>query len=78
MRGTVFMLLLVAYIGIQWTLSGRAYRHRVDPARPAWGFDIFFPERYTAEGQEARKLAARFVVIGAAAIAIAMILLSPP
>ena len=78
MRGILFVILLFSYIGIEWHLSGRAYQYRVDPERPAWGFDIFFPERFNNAGQTSRRAAVRFLVGGAVLLAVAIVLLSPP
>ena len=76
MRGIVSIVLLFAYAFGGSHFWWRAMLGRRDVQRPRWGFDIFRPELFTAEGQADRRLAARFYLIGAPVLIVALWLLA--
>jgi len=57
-------------------LFRRAEVGRWDHSSPYWAFDIFRPQLFTPEGQRSRRVAARFYVIGAPVMVLALWALS--
>ncbi len=70
MGGWLWFVLLGAYVLIGNLLAIRAFRYRVDPNEPHWGYQIWYSRFFTPEGQVPRRLAVAFFVLGGLALAL--------
>jgi hypothetical protein len=66
---------LIVGLFIVWGLVGnhlalRAFRYRVDPNAPRWGYQIWYSRFFTAEGQGPRRRAVWFFVLGGLVIVV--------
>jgi hypothetical protein len=62
--GWLWIVLAFAWGIIGNLLALRAFRYRVDPNGPSWGYQIWYSRFFTPEGQGPRRLAIGFVVVG--------------
>jgi len=66
--GWILLGLIVIYVVVGNLLALRAFRYRIDPNEPQWGYQIWYRRYFTDEGQPLRRVAVRFFVVGAIAI----------
>ena len=72
MRGWLWLVFIAVYLVVGNLLAIRAFRYRLDPDQPLWGYQIWYSRFFTEEGQAPRRLAIGFFVVGGLALAIGL------